>query len=287
MRPSANDTQEILARRLREVRGDLFGEHGEAILAECLHLPTRTWTNYETGVTIPAALLLRFVEVTGVCPHWLLTGQGPKYGASPARVGEARSIARVARGLASRSRAGTRLDALRTTAPSARYELEAHASAGELRARGSTRRRFGAMRRLTVNSGGVPRLPGRDPPPCGASPSIPASPSTPGGRGPGRIPRAARPVGTASGPHRGAIGWSARGPAACLKPPTPRWARVSDTDAPAGQGGRPPGPRVSETSDPPWGAGFRHRCAGRRGAGASGSYRADGATVRNATERRS
>jgi hypothetical protein len=87
------------------------------------------------------------------------------------------------------------------------------------------RRRIGANRRLTVNFGGAPRLPGPESAPSGASPSISARPSTPGGRGPGPIPRAARLVATASGPGRaapGCDGRSVRGRAACRRSPTPR-----------------------------------------------------------------
>ncbi len=44
-----------------------------------LNLPARTWYNYETGVTVPAEVLLSFIDQTGTNPVWLLTGQGPKY----------------------------------------------------------------------------------------------------------------------------------------------------------------------------------------------------------------
>lgn len=65
-----------LARRVREVRVDLYGIHGGPLLAEALQLPFRTWHNYESGCTIPALTILRFMEVTGANPHWLLTGEG-------------------------------------------------------------------------------------------------------------------------------------------------------------------------------------------------------------------
>jgi hypothetical protein len=68
-----------ISRRLREVRHELFGEHGGPELARRLNLPARTWYNYETGVTVPAEVLLSFIEETGTYPQWLLTGQGPKY----------------------------------------------------------------------------------------------------------------------------------------------------------------------------------------------------------------
>lgn len=68
-----------ISSRLREIRQELFGEHGGPELARRLDLPARTWYNYETGVTVPAEVLLSFIDQTGTNPVWLLTGQGPKY----------------------------------------------------------------------------------------------------------------------------------------------------------------------------------------------------------------
>lgn len=68
-----------LSRRLREIRQELFGEHGGPELARCLDLPARTWYNYETGVTVPAEVLLAFIDQTGANPIWLLSGDGVKY----------------------------------------------------------------------------------------------------------------------------------------------------------------------------------------------------------------
>lgn len=68
-----------ISRRLREVRQELFGEHGGPELARRLDLPARTWYNYETGVTVPAEVLLGFIDQTGTNPLWLLGGEGPKY----------------------------------------------------------------------------------------------------------------------------------------------------------------------------------------------------------------
>lgn len=64
------------ARRLREVRVALYGEHGGPLLAEALRLPYRIWAGYERGDTIPPSVLQRLVEVGGIDPHWLLTGEG-------------------------------------------------------------------------------------------------------------------------------------------------------------------------------------------------------------------
>ncbi|MBX6314430.1 MAG: helix-turn-helix transcriptional regulator, partial [Isosphaeraceae bacterium] len=68
-----------LSSRLREIRQELFGEHGGPELARRLGLPARTWYNYETGVTVPAEVLLAFIDQTGTNPVWLLSGEGPKY----------------------------------------------------------------------------------------------------------------------------------------------------------------------------------------------------------------
>ncbi len=68
-----------ISSRLREVRQELFGEHGGPELARRLNLPARTWYNYESGVTVPAEVLLSFIEQTGTNPIWLYSGDGPRY----------------------------------------------------------------------------------------------------------------------------------------------------------------------------------------------------------------
>ncbi len=68
-----------LSGRLREIRLDLFGDHGGPELARRLNLPARTWYNYETGVTVPAEVLLAFIDQTGTNPVWLLSGVGEKF----------------------------------------------------------------------------------------------------------------------------------------------------------------------------------------------------------------
>jgi hypothetical protein len=68
-----------LSHRLREIRQEVFGEHGGPELARRLNLPVRTWYNYETGVTVPGEVLLEFIVQTGVNPSWLLNGQGSRF----------------------------------------------------------------------------------------------------------------------------------------------------------------------------------------------------------------
>ena len=68
-----------LAERIREIRIDLYGKNGGPLLAEALEIPFRTLHNYESGCTIPAPTILRFIELTGADPHWLLTGCGERF----------------------------------------------------------------------------------------------------------------------------------------------------------------------------------------------------------------
>ncbi len=68
-----------LAQRVREVREELYGVHGGPLLAESLKIPFRAWHEYEVGATIPAQTILRFIEITDVNPHWLLTGEGDRF----------------------------------------------------------------------------------------------------------------------------------------------------------------------------------------------------------------
>jgi hypothetical protein len=90
-----------ISRRLREVRQELFGEHGGPELARRLNLPARTWYNYETGVTVPAEVLLSFIDQTGANPVWLLSGEGDRFRreAESALLSELTPIELIRRGL--------------------------------------------------------------------------------------------------------------------------------------------------------------------------------------------
>jgi hypothetical protein len=68
-----------LSQRVRQIREERYGINGGPLLAQDLGIPSRTWANYEQGVTIPAEIILRFLEVTGASPAWLLNGRGGKY----------------------------------------------------------------------------------------------------------------------------------------------------------------------------------------------------------------
>jgi len=72
-------TRLILAGRIRAIREELFGAEGGSSLAEAMRVPYQTWLDYESGLDIPALILLRFVAITTVHPHWLLTGNGDKF----------------------------------------------------------------------------------------------------------------------------------------------------------------------------------------------------------------
>jgi hypothetical protein len=81
--PEMADAKAGLAARLHAIRVERFGERGGPELARRLGIPQRTWYNYEVGVTIPGEVLLRFLDITGAEPGWLLSGEGPKYRGSP------------------------------------------------------------------------------------------------------------------------------------------------------------------------------------------------------------
>jgi phage repressor protein C with HTH and peptisase S24 domain len=48
-------------------------------MARRLGIPVRTWYNYEGGVTVPAEVILKTIELTSVEAVWLLHGEGPKF----------------------------------------------------------------------------------------------------------------------------------------------------------------------------------------------------------------
>ncbi|HEV3163610.1 MAG TPA: S24 family peptidase [Isosphaeraceae bacterium] len=81
--PEAVRLKYLLAERLRTIRTELYGERGGPDLARRLGVPIRTWYNYESGVTVPSEVVLRFIELTSVEPIWLLHGVGPRFRTMP------------------------------------------------------------------------------------------------------------------------------------------------------------------------------------------------------------
>lgn len=73
------EVKQAIAERLREIRRELYGDRGGPELARRLGLPARVWYNYESGVTVPAEVLLGFADVTGVNLNWLVSGKGERY----------------------------------------------------------------------------------------------------------------------------------------------------------------------------------------------------------------
>ncbi|MGO9464825.1 MAG: hypothetical protein ACLQIB_06270 [Isosphaeraceae bacterium] len=63
---------DLLARRVREIRLEHFGEDGLEELAQALKIPAQMWLDYERGVGMPAAVLLAFLDVTGADARRLL-----------------------------------------------------------------------------------------------------------------------------------------------------------------------------------------------------------------------
>ena len=70
-----DDLRAALAQRIKEMRAIRYGDDLATAAAAC-DVPELTWVNYESGVTIPGHVLLRFIEATGASPRWLLTGEG-------------------------------------------------------------------------------------------------------------------------------------------------------------------------------------------------------------------
>jgi hypothetical protein len=68
-----------LAERLAALRSELYGDRGGPEMARRLGIPVRTWYNYEGGVTVPAEVILKIIELTAVEAGWLLHGEGPKF----------------------------------------------------------------------------------------------------------------------------------------------------------------------------------------------------------------
>jgi len=77
MTRSITESQRI-SQRIREIRHELYGEEGVSVLARTLGVPVKTWRNFENGVVIPGVVILRFIEVTGANPQWLLSGEGER-----------------------------------------------------------------------------------------------------------------------------------------------------------------------------------------------------------------
>jgi len=76
-----------LGARLRLIREEVYGPNGIISLAHALGLSAETWKSYEeTGDFVPAQVLLRFIELTGADPLWLLSGKGDRYRAGTRRM---------------------------------------------------------------------------------------------------------------------------------------------------------------------------------------------------------
>jgi repressor LexA len=75
--------KQSIAQRIRQARTKK--EFDQAKLAAKLDVATRTVQRWEKGDQVPDSnYLMRIAKVTGVTPHWLLTGEGDLYAKSPA-----------------------------------------------------------------------------------------------------------------------------------------------------------------------------------------------------------
>jgi repressor LexA len=75
--------KQSIAQRIRQARAKK--EMDQAKLAAKLDVATRTVQRWEKGEQVPDSnYLMRLAKVTGVAPHWLLTGNGEMYAPSHA-----------------------------------------------------------------------------------------------------------------------------------------------------------------------------------------------------------
>src|SRR5215471_1783112 len=77
--PESLSAKLALAGRLSNLRLELFGDRGGPEMARRLGIPVRTWYNYEGGVTVPAEVILKIIELTSVEAGWLLHGEEPRF----------------------------------------------------------------------------------------------------------------------------------------------------------------------------------------------------------------
>ena len=75
----ARSIRKRVAEWLRDFTRETYGENGCERLAAQLGVPAGTLLNYELGCTIPAEFLVILLELSDIDPHWLATGEGPKY----------------------------------------------------------------------------------------------------------------------------------------------------------------------------------------------------------------
>jgi len=69
-----------LAERLVSLRTDFCGTRGGPEVARRLQISSRTWHDYERGVTVPGEILLKVIETFDVEPLWLIHREGPRFG---------------------------------------------------------------------------------------------------------------------------------------------------------------------------------------------------------------
>jgi len=75
--------KQSIAQRIRQARTQK--EMDQAKLAAKLDVATRTVQRWEKGEQVPDSnYLMRIAKVTGVAPHWLLTGDGEMFTRTPA-----------------------------------------------------------------------------------------------------------------------------------------------------------------------------------------------------------
>jgi hypothetical protein len=82
MNDATRQLRREIGRRLAAIARDRHGPAGGYAMGRELGLSERSWNGYERGNTLPGEILLRFLEVTGVRPEWLLHGSRLRYRAT-------------------------------------------------------------------------------------------------------------------------------------------------------------------------------------------------------------
>ena len=89
MKRDTSTFNEAVCERTKELRQELCGRRGRSKLAALLGITPSTYHYYERGRVLPADLMVKLCDLTGVNIEWFLLENGPKY-----RSGKAKAAAK-------------------------------------------------------------------------------------------------------------------------------------------------------------------------------------------------
>lgn len=79
MKRDTSSFSDAVCERTKELRVELCGKRGRSKVATMLGITPSTYHYYERGRVLPADLMVKLCESTGVNVEWFLLGTGPKY----------------------------------------------------------------------------------------------------------------------------------------------------------------------------------------------------------------